>query len=52
LLRPTREEGNVNREDVFLPGRPADLISSGKFHVLPYLTGTNSKEALIFLVCE
>ncbi|PNF42140.1 hypothetical protein B7P43_G10280 [Cryptotermes secundus] len=47
-FRPTKEDGSVNGEEVFLPGRPAALVSSRKFHVVPFLTGINSKEALTF----
>jgi hypothetical protein len=51
-FKPTKEDGNVNGEDVFLPGKPAELVSSRKFHVVPYLTGINSKEALTFTARE
>jgi carboxylesterase type B len=47
-LRPTREDESQSDEDVFLPGKPEDLIASGKFHNVPYITGVNSREAIIY----
>jgi carboxylesterase type B len=52
MLKPTKEGGDVNAEDAFLPGSPAELLSSRKFHAIPYMTGTNSKEGLSFLMRE
>jgi hypothetical protein len=52
LLIPTKEGGDMNGEEVFLPEKPAYLVSSRKCHAVPYMLGTNSKEALTFLSCE
>ncbi|KAJ9578096.1 hypothetical protein L9F63_025043, partial [Diploptera punctata] len=48
-LKPTWENGQASQEEVFLPGRPSELIAAYKFHIVPFITGTNSKEALTFL---
>lgn len=48
-LRPTREDGSQSDEEVFLSGKPEDLIASGKFHNVPYITGVNSREAIIYV---
>jgi carboxylesterase type B len=48
-VRPTREDGTTCNEEVFLPGKPEELIASGKFHNVPYITGVNSREAIIFI---
>ena len=48
-MKPTWEDGRVSKEEVFLPGRPSELIAAHKFHIVPFMTGTNSKEALPFL---
>ncbi|PNF42928.1 Esterase FE4 [Cryptotermes secundus] len=47
-LRPTREDESQSDEEVFLSGKPEDLIASGKFHNVPYITGVNSREAIIY----
>jgi hypothetical protein len=48
-VRPTREDGTVRGEEVFLPGKPEQLIASGNFHNIPYITGVNSREAIIYM---
>jgi hypothetical protein len=48
-VRPTREDGAISGEEVFLPGKPEELIASGNFHNIPYITGVNSKEAIAFI---
>jgi hypothetical protein len=48
-VRPTREDGVEGEEDVFLPGKPETLLASGNFHNVPYLTGVNSREAIIYV---
>ncbi|PNF42088.1 Esterase FE4 [Cryptotermes secundus] len=46
FFKPTAE---VENQDVFLPAEPADLITLGKFHEVPFLTGVNSSEGLLCL---
>jgi hypothetical protein len=47
-IRPTREDEAEGDEDVFLPGKPEALIATGNFHNVPYITGVNSREAIVF----
>jgi carboxylesterase type B len=51
-LRPTRETGSHSDEEVFLSGKPEELIASGKFHNVPYITGVTSREANIYVQGE
>lgn len=48
-LRPTTEDGAEDDGDVFLPGKPETLLASGNFHNVPYITGVNSREAIIYV---
>jgi hypothetical protein len=48
-VRPTREDGAEGGADVFLPGNPEVLLASGNFHNVPYITGVNSREAIIYV---
>jgi len=48
-VRPTREDGAEDDGDVFLPGKPETLLASGNFHNVPYITGVNSREAIIYV---
>lgn len=48
-VRPTMENEKMSDEEVFLPGSPLELISNGKFHNVPYITGINSREGLIYM---
>lgn len=48
-VRPTREDGAEGDGDVFLPGKPETLLASGNFHNVPYITGVNSREAIIYV---
>jgi hypothetical protein len=48
-VRPTREDRTVSGEEVFLAGKPEELIASGNFHNIPFITGVNSKEAIIYV---
>lgn len=46
FFRPTVEAEN-GQEELFLPADPIDLITEGKFHKVPFLTGINSSEGLL-----
>ena len=48
FLKPT-VEGENGQQEVFLPADPIDLITQGKFHKVPFLTGVTSSEGLISL---
>jgi carboxylesterase type B len=48
FFKPTVEVGN-KEEEIFLPADPIDLITQGKFHKVPFLTGINSNEGLLCL---
>lgn len=48
-VRPTREDGVEGDVDVFLPGKPETLLASGNFNNVPYITGVNSREAIIYV---
>lgn len=47
FFKPTVEM--ENKEDVFLPDEPIELITHGKFQKVPFLTGVNSSEGLLCL---
>jgi hypothetical protein len=47
FFKPTVEV--ENQDGVFLPAEPIDLITDGKFHKVPFLTGVNSSEGLLCL---
>jgi hypothetical protein len=47
FFKPTVEV--ENKEGVFLPAEPIDLITHGKFHKVPFVTGVNSSEGLLCL---
>jgi hypothetical protein len=47
FFKPTVEM--ENKEDVFLPDEPIELITRGKFQKVPFLTGVNSSEGLLCL---
>jgi hypothetical protein len=47
FFKPTAEM--ETQEGVFLPAEPTDLITHGKFHEVPFLTGVNSSEGLLCL---
>jgi hypothetical protein len=38
-----------NKQEIFLPADPLDLITEGKFHKVPFLAGVTSSEGLICL---
>jgi hypothetical protein len=40
-------EAENGQEELFLPADPIDLITEGKFHKVPFLTGINSSEGLL-----
>ncbi|KAJ9599104.1 hypothetical protein L9F63_010372, partial [Diploptera punctata] len=49
LFTPALEHSVAEGEEIFLEESPKDLISQGKFHKIPYLTGINSHEGLLML---
>jgi Carboxylesterase. len=49
LFTPTTERGVAEGEETFLEGNPMDLMTQGKFHKVPYLSGLNSHEGLLML---
>ncbi|PSN48039.1 hypothetical protein C0J52_09101 [Blattella germanica] len=49
LFTPTIEAGQVEGEEVFLAESPIDLMTQGRFHKVPYITGINSHEGLLML---
>jgi hypothetical protein len=51
-VRPTREDGAESDGNVFLPGKPETLLASGNFHSVPYITGVNSREAIVYVKGE
>uniref|UniRef100_A0A1B0GJ50 Carboxylic ester hydrolase n=1 Tax=Lutzomyia longipalpis TaxID=7200 RepID=A0A1B0GJ50_LUTLO len=40
---------DVNHDEPFLTEPPIDLLKRGNFHKIPYITGFNSHEAMLFL---
>jgi len=48
FFKPT-VEGENRQQEVFLPADPIDLITQGKFHKVPFITGITSSEGLISL---
>jgi hypothetical protein len=48
FFKPTVEVEN-GQQEVFLPVDPIDLVTPGKFHKVPFLTGVTSSEGLISL---
>jgi len=49
LFAPTVE---VIQKDAFLPGHPYDLMRSGKVNAVPWMSGYNADEGLIFFACK
>jgi hypothetical protein len=47
FFKPTVE--TENKEGVFLPDEPTELITHEKFQKVPFLTGVNSSEGLLCL---
>jgi hypothetical protein len=47
FFKPTVEVGN--EEESFLPDEPIELLTRGKFHKVPFLTGITSSEGLLCL---
>ncbi|KAJ9582240.1 hypothetical protein L9F63_003369, partial [Diploptera punctata] len=48
-LRPTVENAQMTDEQIFLPESPLELVRQGKFYNVPYITGINSREGIIYM---
>ncbi|PSN44740.1 hypothetical protein C0J52_10745, partial [Blattella germanica] len=49
FFAPMLETGAAEGEEVFLPGRPFDLIKNGKFHQVPFMMGITSHEGMLVM---
>jgi carboxylesterase type B len=38
-----------NVEEIFLPDSPTNIISQGKFHQVPFMTGVTSNEGMLVM---
>jgi carboxylesterase type B len=45
---PVIEKGN-NKDEVFLPEKPIDIIKKGKFNKVPLIIGVTSREGLLIM---
>jgi len=49
FFAPTLEKGAQNGEEVFLTGKPLDLMQEGRFHKIPFMSGITSNEGMFLL---
>ena len=49
FFAPTLEKGAQEGEEVFLTGKPLDLMQEGRFHKIPFMSGITSHEGMLFL---
>lgn len=49
FFAPTLERGAQNREEVFLTGKPLDLLQEGRFHKVPFICGITSHEGMLIM---
>jgi carboxylesterase type B len=49
LLFATTKDISKNVEEIFLPDSPTNIISQGKFHKIPFMTGVTSNEGMFVM---
>jgi hypothetical protein len=49
FFAPTLETGAQNGEEVFLTGKPLDLMQEGRFHKVPFVCGITSHEGMLIM---
>jgi len=49
FFAPTLEKGAQNGEEVFLTGKPLDLMQEGRFHKVPFMSGITSHEGMLVM---
>jgi hypothetical protein len=49
FFAPTVEKGAEKEEEIFLTGKPLDLMQEGKFHKVPFLSGVTSHEGMLIM---
>jgi hypothetical protein len=49
FFAPTLEKGAQKGEEVFLTGKPLDLMQEGRFHKVPFMSGITSHEGMIVM---
>ena len=43
---------DIERESPFLPAHPKELIKEKRFNAVPYISGLNEHEGIIFVACK
>jgi carboxylesterase type B len=46
---PTLEKGAQKGEEVFLTGKPLELMQEGRFHKVPFMSGITSHEGMLVM---
>ncbi|PNF42151.1 Esterase E4 [Cryptotermes secundus] len=49
FFAPTLERGAQMGEEVFLTGKPLDLLQEGRFHKVPFISGITSHEGMLIM---
>lgn len=49
FFAPTLEKGAQKGEEVFLTGKPLDLMQEGRFHKVPFMSGITSHEGMLVM---
>jgi hypothetical protein len=49
FFAPTLERGAQDGEDVFVIGKPLDLLQQGRFHKVPFILGVTSHEGMLVM---
>lgn len=49
FFAPTLETGAQQGEEVFLTGKPLDLMQEGRFHKVPFMSGITSQEGMLIM---
>jgi hypothetical protein len=49
FFAPTLEKGAQKGEEVFLTGKPLELMQEGKFVKVPFISGITSHEGMLFM---
>jgi hypothetical protein len=49
FFAPTLETEAQHGEEVFLTGKPLDLMQEGRFHKVPFISGVTSHEGMLIM---
>jgi hypothetical protein len=49
FFAPTLEKGAQKGDEVFLTGKPLDLMKEGKIHKVPFMSGITSHEGMLVM---